>query len=140
MQDFIKPVSQWLVLNVGAADAPAILRSAMQFLISNRAQQSRLALIFTSVDPGAPEMLMRVIHAATLQTGRLDKVPSFLMGLANNLDLWKRLSTARKGSIEKALALANDFGLNLQAMQRMLSSDASADGLKVFRIFTCHDC
>lgn len=129
----IKPVAHWLVLSVSASDAAATLDSAMQYLMSGKAQQSRLAVMFEcgGAEPGASEALMRVIHAAASLTSRVDKIPTFLASLAADHRLWQRLSVSQKGALQRAVELAGKAGLNVDALQRTLGSTASAEGIQV---------
>lgn len=134
VQDFIKPVTHWLVLSVAAPDAAGMLASATEYIANGTAQQCRLAVMFecSGAKARAADALIQIIHAATSLPSRLDKVPAFLRGLAGDAKLWKRLATSRSGALESAVSLAGEFGLNVEAVQRILRSTASAEGIQVY--------
>lgn len=133
MQDFIKPVTHWLVLSVTSPDAAGTLGAAIDYIANGTAQHSRLAVMFqcSGAKPGAADALMQIIHAATSLTSRLDKVPAFLQGLAGDATLWKRLAASRGGALDSAVSLAGEFGLNVAALQRNLRGIASPEGIQV---------
>jgi len=128
MQDAIKPVTIWLSLSVLAPDAPEILASAMQYVRSTSAQQSRLAVLFdcASTQKDQAAALMRIIHATTLLKSRVDKIPAYLAGLATDKALWKQLAASQKGALEGAIILAEKSGLNVDALKANVDSLSTA--------------
>eukprot|EP00892_Ulva_mutabilis_P002282 jgi/Ulvmu1/12054/UM083_0067.1 len=132
-RDLIKPVTHWLVLSVLAPDARQTLASAVEYIRGSEAKQARLSVMFecASVEQDKAAALMRILHAAASLKSRLDKIPLFLNSLATDEALWKRLASSHKGALQSAVALAEQSGLNVDALQAILDRLSWTNGLAV---------
>jgi hypothetical protein len=139
LQDDIKPVSHWLLLNVTTESSRMALAAAMRFLTQNCSSSSRVSVLPLSAPSQARCPLSRLLHATSLLSARVDKVPAFLQSLAEDKTTWKQLQTeshdaAVNGSIlvapgmQAAIVLAESSGLNSLALKKSVEGTEAVKG------------
>lgn len=139
LQDDIKPVSHWLLLNVTAESSRMALAAAMRFLTLDCSASSRVSVLPLSAPSQAPSPLARLLHATSLLSARVDKVPAFLQSLAENKTMWKQVQAKSEGvdvtgtilaapGMQAAVALAESSGLNSLALRKAVEGTEAGKG------------
>jgi hypothetical protein len=140
MQDAVKPVTHWLVLDPGKHSG--MLASAMAFLLSGDASTSRVAMVFwPSTGHGSSSALHRFLHTVSSLTSRADKLPAFLLSLTNDTALWQALASDQEDAMALAVASAKAAGLNEVMLEKALQHDTdnfkACATLRHYQVFRC---
>ena len=134
MQDDVKPVPMWLAVDLGKAEAAAMVQHAAQFITEGSAAMTRLSLLFNSApdaSAGYDQTLTRFLIATMSLSSRVDKISPFLRSLSGDPELWQKLLAGGQGALDAAVAAAEDAGLNGPALKRALGEEGCCDQLGV---------
>lgn len=125
VQDNVKPVTIWLVVDLSRPEAAGLVCSAARFISAHDADMTRLSLLFNGVPEasgGQNEYLARFLVATMSLSSRVDKISPFLRSLSGG-DLWEQLAGGGQAALDAAVAAAEEAGLNGVALKRALGDE-----------------